>query len=366
MRRRIHPFVPFTALAAAALAAALVACSRQPSEPTAQKATPTAPAAAAVSSAATGTVVTRDNFVRAETDRMFTDFLKLTGGVNQLFHIRRPTPLDQQTVVRMNRDTIYSAAIIDTSEGGTIALPPSPDGRYMSIHLIDNDHYDLGVLRDLGVHGLPKGTGHIVAIARIQVFNPNDPADMAAANAWQDKLAVDAKSSKPFVPGNWDKASLDKVRSELEVPCRRFPNYEKAMMPRGKADPEQRLCAAGGGWGLLPGAEATYFSYPGGHPITDCRTATFAVPKTGAFWSITVYNSTGFIAYENSVLNSSNVKLNADGTFTAYFGSKELCGDAPNRLDTPEGWNYMLRVYRPDASVLNGGYTLPPTSPVKR
>ena len=80
---------------------------------------------AAAPAAAAGTVVTRDNFIRAETDRMFSDFLKLTGGVNRFHHIRKPTPLDQQTVVRMNRDTLYSAAIIDTSEGGIITLPPS-------------------------------------------------------------------------------------------------------------------------------------------------------------------------------------------------------------------------------------------------
>lgn len=347
------------------LAALLGACSRPPAEPAAQQAAASTPAAS-VAPAAAGKTVTRDNFVRAESDRMFSDFLKLTGGVNRLFHIRRPTPLDQQTVVRMNRDTIYSAAIIDTSEGGTITLPPSPDGRYASIHLIDNDHYDLGVLREPGVHSLPKGTGHIVAIARIQVFKPNDPADVAAANAWQDKLVVDAKASKPFVPGDWDRPSLDKLRDELEVPCRQFPNFEKAMMPRGKADPEQRICAAGGGWGLLPGAEATYISYPGGHPKGECRRATYAVPKNGAFWSITVYDASGFIANENSVLNSSSVKLNRDGTFTVYFGSKNLCGDVANRLDAPEGWNYMLRVYRPDASVLNGGYVLPEKQLVKR
>lgn len=117
-----------------ALAAALLgACSRQPSEPTAQKPAPSASATTTAPAAANGTVVTRDHFVRAESDRMFSDFLKLSGGANRLFHIRRPTPLDQQTVVRMNRDTIYSAAIIDTGEGGTITMPPSPDRRYISI-----------------------------------------------------------------------------------------------------------------------------------------------------------------------------------------------------------------------------------------
>lgn len=34
-----------------------------------------------------GAVVTRENFIRAETDRMFSDLLKLSGGVNRLFRL---------------------------------------------------------------------------------------------------------------------------------------------------------------------------------------------------------------------------------------------------------------------------------------
>ncbi len=347
----------FAIFAAASSCLALVACdaTKKPEAPATEAAAPA------------GTIVTRDNFIRAETDRMFSDFLKLSGGVNQLVHIRKPTPLDQQTVVRMNRDTIYSASIIDASEGGTVTLPPAPDGHYISVHFIDNDHYDLGAINAPGTHPIPRSDGHIAALYRIQVFNPNDADEIARLNAWQDGLKVDAKASRPFVPGSWDTPSLDSVRNELEVPCRRFPNFEQAMMPRGQADAEQRLCAAAAGWGLLPASQATYFSYPGKHPITECRTATYQVPKNGAFWSIQVYDSTGFIASENTTLNSSRAKLNPDGTFTAYFGSEELCGDVPNRLDVTEGWNFMMRVYLPDPdTVLGGRYTLPPTVPVKR
>jgi len=59
--------------------------------------------------------VTPENYIRAETDRNFHNFLGLTGGVNRFFHIRKPTPLDKQTVIRMNLDTLYSFAIVDTS-----------------------------------------------------------------------------------------------------------------------------------------------------------------------------------------------------------------------------------------------------------
>jgi hypothetical protein len=171
--------------------------------------------------------------------------------------------------------------------------------------------------------------------------------------------SVRATGQRDGLLGRWDKASLDAIRAELEAGARRFPNFfEKGMVPRGEADPEQRLYAAAAGWGLLPGHAATYFSYPAdprGHASDICRRATYQVPKNGAFWSITVYNSTGFIEYENSVLSSSNVKLNPDGTFAAFFGAKEACGDVLNRLDAPKGWNFMMQVYRP-----------PPVRPARR
>ena len=35
------------------------------------------------------------------------------GGVNRWHHNRTPTPIDQQPVIRMNRDTLYSMAVVD-------------------------------------------------------------------------------------------------------------------------------------------------------------------------------------------------------------------------------------------------------------
>lgn len=39
------------------------------------------------------------------------------GGLNRWQHSRTPTPLDQQPVIRMNRDTLYSSAVVDIREG---------------------------------------------------------------------------------------------------------------------------------------------------------------------------------------------------------------------------------------------------------
>ena len=48
------------------------------------------------------------------------------------------------------------------------------------------------------------------------------------------------------------------------------------------------------------------------------------------------------------------------------FGTKEQCGDVPNRLDAPDGWNFLMRVYRPGKSVLSGSYKLPDAVPFKK
>ena len=50
-----------------------------------------------------------DNFARAETDRMFAGIQHNAGGVNRFQHNRVPTPIDQQTVIRTNRDTAGAA-----------------------------------------------------------------------------------------------------------------------------------------------------------------------------------------------------------------------------------------------------------------
>jgi hypothetical protein len=66
----------------------------------------------------------------------------------------------------------------------------------------------------------------------------------------------------------------------------------------------------------------------------------------------------------NSIVSSSTVKLNRDGTFTVYFGSAEACGKVDNRVDVSQGWNFLMRVYLPGESVLDGSYKLARAVPV--
>lgn len=308
--------------------------------------------------------VTPETYIRAETDRSFLNIQALAGGINRFYHIRSPTPLDRQTVVRMNRDTLYSAVVVDNSRGATITIPEAPGGRFISALVIDNDHYAPAVFYQPGTHQLPGDTRYIFVAVRIQIRDPNDPAEIAAANALQDRLVVQAGSAEPMPPSRWNADSLRALTAQYEVESKAYSSWQGMMGPRGSVNEATRHIAAAAAWGLNPERDATYLNYGGQHDPARCYAATYAVPENDAFWSITVYGADGYMKSETNILNNNNVRLNADGTFTARFGSRELCGNVPNRLDVTPGWNFLMRIYRPGPSVLDGRYVLRPAQPV--
>ena len=50
-------------------------------------------------------------------------------GINKFLHKRKLTLTDNHPVVRMNRDTYYSFAVIDVSKGATVTMPVTPKGK---------------------------------------------------------------------------------------------------------------------------------------------------------------------------------------------------------------------------------------------
>jgi hypothetical protein len=309
--------------------------------------------------------VTPETFIRAETDRMFHEFVKNAGGgINDFYYLREPTPLDEQSVVRMNRDTLYQAAVIDTEGEAFINFPELDEGRYASIELVDNDHYVPCVIYEPGRHKLPQDTKYLAVMVRIQLFDTSSEKEIKHVNDLQDQFTVEVESADPMPPFQWDDESLDNLRAQYEEESAEYSSYKGMQGPRGEVDEETRHIAAAAAWGLLPEWDATYLNYSGGHDPAVCHFATYEVPENEAFWSITVYDSEGFIESENSIIRASNVVFNDDGTFTVYYGPAEACGEVPNRLDVTEGWNFLMRIYRPGESVLDGKYQLPEAVPV--
>lgn len=317
--------------------------------------------------------VTAENFTRAETDRYFADIQQKAAaqssdgaGINHFFYIRSIPKAGDRTIVRLNNDTLYAGAVVDTRGGATITIPKMPDGRYASALILDNDHYAPEVFYTPGVHKLPERTRYLMVAVRIQIFNGADPAEVKKVNDLQNQFVINAHSAVPFKSPDWDKAQLDTLRKEYEAKFSTFQRYPDDWQgPRGKVNEKTRAYAAAGAWGLFPNKDATYINYNAHLPADRCYTATYQVPPNNAFWSITVYDKEGFTASANSFLNRSNTQFNQDGSFTAYFGSEQACGNKPNRVDIGDGWNFLMRVYRPGYSVTSGEYKLPEVKEVK-
>jgi hypothetical protein len=313
-----------------------------------------------------GEIVTPETYVRAETDFAFADFQRNAGGnVNRFFYITRPTPLDEQSVVRMNRDTLYAGSVVDTEGGATVTIPEFPDKRYFSVLVIDNDHYAPVVFYEPGTHEIPGDTKYVSLIQRIQLMDPSDPRDVALVNDLQKQITIKASSADVFPEPKWDRDSMLELRARYEREFQAFDQYEPDWMgPRGKVNENTRHLAAAGAWGLFPENDAVYINYTGPSDSNTCYTATYEVPENDAFWSITVYGSDGFMQSDDNIVNDRNVTLNSDGTFTVYFGSAALCGQQDNRVDITEGWNFLMRVYRPGKAILDRTYKLPEVSTV--
>ena len=311
--------------------------------------------------------VTPESYIRAETDIAFADFQRRSGGqINTNAFIRTPTTLEDQPVIRMNRDTLYGSAVVDTQGGATITVPEATDGRYISVLVIDNDHYAPAVFYEPGVHQLPDDTRYVALLTRVQLLDAADPADVAAANALQDRFVIEASSAEPFPQPQWDVETMLELRRQYEPEFKAFDQFEPDWMgPRGTVNEETRHLAAAGAWGLFPEEDAVYINYAGPDDPDACYTATYQTPVTDAFWSITVYGADGFMKSDDNVINDRNVTPNADGTFTAYFGPEAACGDRPNRVDISEGWNFLMRIYRPGPEVLSREYTLPEVTRVE-
>jgi hypothetical protein len=72
--------------------------------------------------------VTVENFIRAETDLYFGAVALKEGGFGKFEHHRELASIDNQTIIRMNRDTLYSAVVVDLDAGPVTITLRRPDG----------------------------------------------------------------------------------------------------------------------------------------------------------------------------------------------------------------------------------------------
>jgi len=307
------------------------------------------------------------NFVRAESDHMFRQNMKMLGGeFGKFTHLRTPTTPDNQPVIRMNQDTLYSATILDLSQPVTITLP-DVGGRYMSMHVVNQDHY-MFVESEPGTYELTEDTvGTRFASVTVRTFyDAGDPDDLAKAHAAQDKIGISGGGSGPFEAPNWDTEQLAVGRKALNDLAVLGFDSTYAFGRKEDVRPVDYLVGAAAGWGGLPRTAAFYLL--GSVEDNDGTTPHVVTVKdvpVDAFWSITVYNADGYLEkneLNRNSFNNSSAKPNEDGSYTIHFGGDP---ESTNYLPITAGWNYAIRMYKPRKEILDGTWTFPGIEAVK-
>lgn len=307
--------------------------------------------------------VTVDNFTRAESDVYMGNLVKDAGGLGKIGHRREPASIDHQTIIRLNRDTLYSFGVFDLDAGRVTITMPDAGNRFMSLQVINEDHYVPAVYYGPGSRTLTReavGTRYAVAGIRTLV-DPANPQDLTQVHALQDAIKVSQSDSGKFEVPNWDPESQKEIRHALLTLADHTDGFRHAFGTKGEVDPVKHLIGTAAGWGGNPDQDATYIA--GATAKNDGKTVyrlkVGDVP-VDAFWSVSVYNAAGYFEknpYDAYSLNNITAKKDADGAITIQFGGCD--GKIPNCLPIMKGWNYTVRLYRPRPEILNGRWKFP-------
>lgn len=291
---------------------------------------------------------------------MFHDLQGSAGGINLFLHNRAPAAIDKQTVIRLNRDTLYSFAVVDLAGGATLTLP-DPGERYLSAMVVSEDHFVEAIFHDAGEYDLRAdelGSRYVVVAVRILV-DPSNPADIAEVTALQDQIKLTSRSAEPFAYPEYDTVSFDETRDALLSLARNLTGFDHMFGTRDEVQPVRHLIGTAAGWGGLPTSEASYIGVDPRLPVGQYELTVGDVPVDG-FWSISVYNAEGFFEpndRDSYTVNNITAVKNADGSTTVRFG--DYPQGTPNAIPITDGWNYLVRLYRPRAEIVDGSWVFP-------
>ena len=312
--------------------------------------------------------VTAENYALAESQVIFSEYKKKisaatkTNGLGVLMHVRKGLDPTDKTVMRANYDTLYSFALLDLTEPATIVMPPTQ--RYQSAWIVTEFHDNPVAFTKPGKHQLTEaltGCRFVMVIIRTQV-NVQNPTDVAAANALQDKLKVEQSKRGEYCPKTqWSMSQILEMRAEYQKIVKEQGIPAGAMFgKKGSITQLNHNCGAAYGWGGLTEDQAVYLAY---EPVnTQACTLTLIDVPVKAFWSITVYDEDGNIGTERYNINSAFAEANKDGSVTVHFGVDDK--SITNAMDVIQGWNFTLRLYLPTEAYFQGQWKKPQLIPL--
>jgi len=316
---------------------------------------------------ALGEDITIQNLMRAESDTMFRLTMQTSGmGIGEIAHERQVVSADgPQPIIRPNQDTLYSSAIIDLSKPVTVTLPEG-DGRFQSVLVISQDHYNFAYAEPGSYELTEDEVGTRFAMLLFRTFiDAGDPDDAARAHAVQDGIVIEGGGSGPFEAPDWDLETLAEARQAVnDLAAAVGLDASIAYGRRDEVDPLGHLIGMAG-WAGQPATTAAAFvdaveMNDGEIP----HAVTLSDVPVDAFWSITVYDAEGYLAPNalgRNSYNNTSATPNEDGSYTIHFGA---CEDGRiNCIPITPDWNYTVRLYQPQKEIIEGEWFFPEIKP---
>ncbi|EPY1009494.1 hypothetical protein ACW9OX_000482 [Vibrio vulnificus] len=195
-----------------------------------------------------------DNYVQAETDWNFRQVTNKVG-VNQWIH-DAPVSKDNQTVIRSNRDVVYSIAVVDVSKGATFRVTDKNNDEFQIIHIIDENHLTHKVVRrGESVTITPddlSGGNYVYLLARTK-----DNGNLADTQRRQKLLSFTANSAKPYPAKGFTEQDVVDYRLKLINNVMTGKATVEGVKGFGRtlndvSDKDYRYAAAFGWGGLMP------------------------------------------------------------------------------------------------------------------
>ena len=238
----------------------------------------------------------------------------------------------------------------------------------MGMQVVNQDQYTPATYYGAGTYTLTRelvGTRYAIVVVRFLVDFSNEE-DVRQVYALQDAIRFGQNRPGTFEVPHWDEASLKKVQAALQQLGTTISDMRHMFGANEKqVDPVKHLIGSAMLWGGTPEKDTLYL------PITPARNDGNTIYRltvkdipVDAFWSVTVYNSEGYLnpnPYNAFVFNSVSAKKGPDGAINILFGGCD--GKMPNCLPITKGWNYTVRLFRPRAEILDGTWKFPLAQP---
>ena len=291
--------------------------------------------------------VTMDNYNQALAAKYMGNWDK-RGADKAIVHLPILVPAGNKApVVRMNQDSLYSAAIVRADEKGLVHVGIDEGASvYTSVHVLDENSASPAYFVGAGEYSVKIDTEYAFVVFRAGV---EDKKDLSEALAAQPLFHVDysATIGHDYIASNYDVAQRSALTEKLKADF--LESGKDFVYVGGKQhgeDPVHVAQSNAQGWGGMPVELGVSNIYRNTRQFDGsvCQTVTFEEPDNKYFTSITLYDETGYmIDSARFSINSYEWDKNSDGTVTINFNCAD---DAINNLTTDgQDFNYTVRNY---------------------